>query len=176
MGNRSIAIAWLVFALGCRSPGGKVGGAMTGLGVVAMFPVGIACADYDDGQPSSCDGAVGALAAGVVVVAVFGGLAVWIYSEATYDPAAAAEAERIAAAAPPVPEPMPPREATIPPLHEPIAARDPMARQLTMQAHAAAFRGQCASVVAVGGRVQKLDREYHARVFVLDPAIAKCLK
>lgn len=60
------------------------------------------------------------------------------------------------------------------PLVEAVAARDPMAAQLTQQAHRAALLGQCEGVNAVAPRVRALDREYYEHVFVADPPIAAC--
>ena len=60
------------------------------------------------------------------------------------------------------------------PLVEAIAAKDPLAAQLTLQAHRAALRGQCAPAAAVGPRVKYLDPAYHEQVFLVDAAIARC--
>jgi hypothetical protein len=46
---------------------------------------------------------------------------------------------------------------------------------LTRSARRAARNDDCATVRIIGRRVAKLDRQHHARVFVLDPTIARCL-
>ena len=71
------------------------------------------------------------------------------------------------------PKPVP--QVAPPPVVEAIAAQDPLARELTIQAHFAAKQGTCAPISAASAKVRELDPEYHAKVFVIDPAIASCL-
>ncbi len=62
------------------------------------------------------------------------------------------------------------------PLVEAVETTNPVARQLTQQAHTAALRGDCAAAARSGERVKELDEKYYAGVFVTDPAIARCLE
>jgi hypothetical protein len=68
---------------------------------------------------------------------------------------------------------MPAAAAPLPPA---IEAKDPMAEELTHKAYDKARAGKCATVKALGHRVQDLDPDYYARVFVIDAAIAVCLR
>jgi hypothetical protein len=61
-------------------------------------------------------------------------------------------------------------------LVEAVPAQNPLAAQLTRQAHNAAVHGHCGGVVDAGERVHDLDATYHAKVFVADHAIAWCLQ
>lgn len=65
---------------------------------------------------------------------------------------------------------------SLPPLTPLVAAKNPVAATLTRTAHSRAMRNDCAMAKMLEPRVLELDRAYHAQVFVVDPAIAACLR
>lgn len=149
-----------VMAAGClRSPGGKAGETLAGAG----FVYGIACADYGDGQ-HRCESTDAQLLGAAILIALVGGTALAIYSEATYKPPAVAEPAAM------------PEGGAMPALYEPVAARDPEAHELAVEAHRAAWQGQCAGLAALAQRVNAIDPEYYASVFYPDPAIQRCMQ
>lgn len=85
------------------------------------------------------------------------------------DPSALPEAS----IAPPPAVPVPADDGS---LVEVVQARSPAAAQLTRQAHEAALRHQCGGATALQDRVRDIDPEYYAKVFVVDPPIAACLR
>jgi len=172
---------------GCvHSTGGKVGVGLVAVGATSGFVYGVACADYASSD-HNCE-STGANVLGFAILgAIIGGVAIAIVSEHHYKPPAVPEptwgpppsappGAPAAWAGPPPADAEEPGAASAPALYEPIQARDPMARQLTLQAHRAATQGQCAGVPAAAARVQELDAEYYARVFAPDAAIARCAR
>ena len=72
------------------------------------------------------------------------------------------------------PAPKPRTVVPFAPFVEAVAAKDPVAAQLTREAHEAAREGKCAATAANGPRVSYLDAEYYDKVFLADDAIARC--
>jgi hypothetical protein len=53
--------------------------------------------------------------------------------------------------------------------------KEPMLRQLSLQASVAARAGRCVAVETIADRVAELDRRYRRIGFVADPLVALCL-
>ena len=172
----AIVALFVMATSGCfRSAGGKAGVALAGVGAASGFVYGVSCADYTSSD-HNCE-STGATVLGFAILgAIIGGIVIAVVSEQHYRPPAIPEP----GAMPPAPAATAPGASpdgdddAMPAVYEPIQARDPMAHQLTIQAHRAAFRGQCAGLPAAASRVRALDAEYYARVFAADAAIARC--
>jgi hypothetical protein len=154
-----LVLAVGLLAGGCRTTGGKLGGTLAGTGAIVGLITTPICAGEPDagGCTSSEKDALGLIALGAIV----GGVAIAIISEASYK-------------RPVVTEPVESPAMTT--LSEPVAARDPQAHEMTVEAHQAAWQGQCAGLPALAQRVDALDADYYARVFYADPAIQRCMQ
>jgi len=161
-----LSIAVVGCQVGCKTTGGTVGTTIAAVGTT--FSIAHVGTSFECPEDEGCGFDLTRKVWASIAVA---GLIVALISETSAStPAPVAE--------PPPPAPV----ATAPvarvpavPLVEAVPAKDPMAAQLTLEAHRAALRGQCASIGPVGARVRELDPDYHAQVFVVDAAIAGCL-
>lgn len=75
---------------------------------------------------------------------------------------------------PPSPPPVPPPVDVAPPPSPPPPADDPLAVQMTIQAHAAAVRSDCEQVEVFAYKVRTLSPDVYRRHFATDAAIVHC--
>ena len=148
----------LALAPACQSTSGKVAG------VVALSSLALGVTLVGTGCPSSGQDECAALhrigGMALIGLASVAGI-VTVVAESRYHAEAPQPIARQAEAAAPTPRPVSLRE-------------NPRVVELSTSASIEASLGRCATVAVLGAEIRALDGDYYTRVFLTDPAIARC--